>query len=392
MQRMDSLEEGYQVLQRAGIANKTSAQMIEAHPECIKILLQMEKVGVFSGTKEEKKLAFANLIHCIKYLKSENENKTDSAADLHQLYERISAFLTPNIHQVILKLILDGNIIKRLNGLIALNLPLTADFLHEIIHHPSGYIGMQGQCNQLFPSPEEAQKEFLYLIKKVTSGAMLERLRCCISMDSCIGPQTWANSKNFRVILANIENCFYLLLGFRLLTDANLLEQYREQLTQHPALTINLEILSNNEILTPETAQLAFANHDFSSAKSLCCSTRFLNSYERSLVDPKGFLIQLLNKPRLCYALRLLDVKLSETPNMQQGALLRKMQDDVLALLNAASVKFAWVEKEKPDKPTISSRISFFNAKPMQFDTCWQEIRKKYQIQEAVGKGLKKVG
>lgn len=82
MQRTDSLEEGYQVLQRAGIANKTSAQMIETHPECIKILLQMEKVGVLSGAKEEKKLAFANLIHCIKYLKSENENQTGSTAEI----------------------------------------------------------------------------------------------------------------------------------------------------------------------------------------------------------------------------------------------------------------------------------------------------------------------
>jgi len=382
MQRTDSLEAGRRVLAKAGIMNEISEQLLVQNPHCSDVLVHMEKIGVFTDVIRENKNAFANLVNCVKFLTDttvvDEDNKKDSIESLLELYQMLASILTADMHETIIGSCAKSGSLARLVHILKLNEPLTSTFVENLFKDRYAYLRIYTILSDKIKPQAEADACFLYLANKASADAV-SALTEMLALDTYISKLNWLNSEIFHLLVDHIRHNQELILGFRLLHDDKLLDEYRDKLVQHPEMSKALYILNQQKILTKDNADLAFANPHFSKAESLCEMLGWLHYYQGKIKDKSSFLLQLLKSPELTEAMSVLrDIAKGYSKNDWNDATKARFEQDLQSLMQSAGVKCEDIQLR-----SAANGLTLFGAEEkLSLADCLTKIKQKYAVKD----------
>ena len=388
MQRIDSLEAGKRVLVKAGIMNEISEQLLVQNPHCSDVLVHMEKIGVFTNVIRENKNAFANLVNCVKFLTDttvvDEDNKKDSIEALLELYQMLAgnqdvpSLLTADLHKTIIGSRAKSGSLAKLVHIMKLNQPLTSKFVENLFGDTYAYLRIYNILGDKISPQSEADACFLYLVNKASAGEV-SALTEMLALDTFVSKLNWLNSEIFRILVDHICDNQELILGFRLLHDNKLLDEYRDKMVQNPGMSKALYILHQQKMLTKENADLAFTNPHFSKAESLCEMLGWLSYYRGKIKDKSNFLLQLLKDPELTQAMAVLrDIARDRSKKDWTEATKTRFEQDLQSLMQSAGVKCEDIQIK-----SAANNLTLFGAEEkLSLADCLVKIKQKYEVKE----------
>lgn len=385
----DSLDNGLAVLNRAGINSPVAIKLLNDNPDCVDILVMMEKAKLFNEDVRNNKTLFANLINLVKRLNdtSRKEYDADTKSSLLELYKLLSgdpdvpSLLTATAQKCIVSELATKIYIDSVITIIKLNPPITALFIDELFTNLHSYTRLYKTIHQYVKPKEAADASYLYVLQKPESLGHVQALDGALGLHQYGGPRDWLNSKIFKILADHPQRCLGLLLDFGELDKSHLLDEYRDLLVQNPNLGISIRILSSNNILGREQIQQSLINPDFDKAYDLCRSLRFIHPYHGKVKEVGGFIKQLLKNPELTMAMGVLKYFMEEEIQRDPKISTRPFEEDLEALLASAKIV-----AESAQSSAKNPSSFFSNNNTCSIAECLERVKNKYKKAE-VSKG-----